>query len=337
MTGLSLFSGIGGMDLAFEKAGGRVIGMCEINTFCQKVLRKRWPGIPIFEDIKALRGEDVEAVDVVYGGFPCQPYSVAGKQEGENDSRHLWPQFSRLVGEIRPIWVVAENVPGILQLAGDTVCKDLERQGYSVGIWNYEAAAVGAPHRRMRVFFVAHSRCELRERGTITGTICGEHGGRAPTDAERPSGAPCASDPYTAGNGRGEGTADGRRCGKRSKSRSWDRFADICSTIPDPNRERELQQSGRVEKIGKWIGNSGENMADSEGQRCNCGDDSQNIGAISGKIDTLANAGLPRGNDADSTGSGWNVSSPERPGKHQEPKPEGGGWRTTWRFIRRRP
>ena len=146
--GLSLFSGIGGIDLAFEWAGGQVVAMCEIQPYCQKILRKHWPHVPLFEDIKNLRGTDVGAVDVIYGGFPCQPFSVAGVQRGKDDSRYLWPEFSRLVGEIKPRWVVAENVPGILRIAADDVCGDLERQGYAVGIWNYEAAAVGAKHNR---------------------------------------------------------------------------------------------------------------------------------------------------------------------------------------------
>ena len=155
--GLSLFSGIGGIDLAFEWAGGQVVAMCEIQPYCQKILRKHWPNVPLFEDIKNLRGTDVGTVDVIYGGFPCQPFSVAGVQRGKDDSRYLWPEFSRLVGEIKPRWIVAENVPGILRIAADDVCGDLERQGYAVGIWDFEAAAVGAKHRRERVFFVAHS------------------------------------------------------------------------------------------------------------------------------------------------------------------------------------
>lgn len=157
MIGLSLFSGVGGLDLAFEWAGGTVAAMCEIDPFCRKVLRKHWSDVPLFGDVKEVKGADVGAVDVVYGGFPCQPFSVAGDRKGRDDYRFLWPEFSRLVGEIGPRWVVAENVPGILSIAADDVCQDLERLGYSVGIWNFEALAVGAPHRRARVFFVAHS------------------------------------------------------------------------------------------------------------------------------------------------------------------------------------
>lgn len=130
--------------------------MCEIDPFCRKVLRKHWPNVPLFEDVREVKGADVGTIDIVYGGFPCQPFSVAGDRKGRDDDRFLWPEFSRLVGEIGPRWIVAENVPGILSIAADDVCQDLERLGYSVGIWNFEALSVGAPHRRARVFFVAH-------------------------------------------------------------------------------------------------------------------------------------------------------------------------------------
>ena len=157
LRGLSLFSGIGGLDLAFEWAGGQVAAMCEIQPYCQKILKKHWPDVPLFSNVKELKGSDVGTVDVIYGGFPCQPFSVAGDRKGQNDTRYLWPEFSRLVGELKPRWVVGENVSGILSIAADDVCRDLERQGYTVGIWNFEAACVGAKHRRERVFFVAHT------------------------------------------------------------------------------------------------------------------------------------------------------------------------------------
>ncbi|MBQ7220704.1 MAG: DNA cytosine methyltransferase [Synergistaceae bacterium] len=99
---------------------------------------------------------------------------MAGEQKGTGDTRYLWPEFSRLVGELRPRWVLAENVPGILKLAANRVCADLERQGYSVGIWDYEAAAVGAPHRRERVFFVAHAGRELLQGSEQQGELRAE-------------------------------------------------------------------------------------------------------------------------------------------------------------------
>lgn len=215
MRGLSLFSGIGGLDLAFEWAGGEVAGMCEIEPYCRKILQKHWPDVPLYGDVKELRGEDIGAVDIIYGGFPCQPFSVAGKQKGRDDCRYLWPEFSRLVGEIRPRWVVGENVPGILHIAADDVCADLERQGYEVGIFDFEAAAVGAPHRRERFFFVAHAGRELFTRGAVAGAFRGERGTGAAFDTERPGGAP----------------------------------------VPDADGKRQQQPQGGVEKGPGWISN----------------------------------------------------------------------------------
>ena len=164
MRALSLFSGIGGDTLAAKAAGIETVAFCEKDIFCQKVLARHWPDVPIFTDVYELRGDQFEGIDIMYGGFPCQPFSVAGKQKGKDDARHLWPEVARLVGEIKPRWCFFENVPGILNIAADDVCADLERLGYEVGIWNFEAAAVGANHRRARIAFVAHTGHELRER-----------------------------------------------------------------------------------------------------------------------------------------------------------------------------
>ena len=198
MNGLSLCSGIGGLDIAFEKAGGKILAFCELDAFCQKVLHKHWPDVPIFRDIRQLSREVIEnegirsAVDIIYGGFPCQPFSVAGKQKGTDDGRYLWPEFSRLVWELRPSWVLAENVPGIVRLASDRVCADLEREGYSVGIWDYEAASVGAPHRRERVFFVAHAGRTLWQGSIELGALREETERGAADKPERPSSAHAA-------------------------------------------------------------------------------------------------------------------------------------------------
>ena len=156
MRALSLFSGIGGDTLAAKAAGIETVAFCEKDIFCQKVLARHWPDVPIFTDVYELRGDQFEGIDIMCGGFPCQPFSVAGKQKGKDDARHLWPEVARLVGEIKPRWCFFENVPGILNIAADDVCADLERLGYEVGVWNFEAAAVGANHRRARIAFIAH-------------------------------------------------------------------------------------------------------------------------------------------------------------------------------------
>lgn len=163
LTHLSLFSGIGGLDLAAEWAGMRTVGQCEIADYPHAILCKHWPDVPKWRDIRTLTKETfyertgMGTVDVVSGGFPCQPFSVAGKQKGKGDDRYLWPELLRVIRELTPRWVVGENVPGILRIAAADVVKDLEREGYNVVVFDFEAAAVGALHRRERIAFVGYA------------------------------------------------------------------------------------------------------------------------------------------------------------------------------------
>ena len=155
---LDLFSGIGGFSLGLESTGHfETAAFCEIEPYCQKVLKKHWPDVPIFDDIRQLKGTDIGTIDIITGGYPCQPFSVAGKQKAEQDPRHLWPEYFRLIQELRPTWVIGENVSGHIKLGLDSVLEDLESEGYSTRTFSISASSIGANHKRERVWTVAYS------------------------------------------------------------------------------------------------------------------------------------------------------------------------------------
>ena len=195
MRVLDLFSGIGGFSLGLERAGMKTVAFCEIDPYCRRVLAKHWPGVPIHDDIKTLayatgercgqgrQGRIVErrqngasesstiydgAVDVVCGGFPCQDISTAGQRAGIDGSRSgLWGEFARLIGEIRPRYAIVENVTALLHRGLDRVLGDLATLGYDAEWHCIPAAALGAPHRRDRVWIVGYPNEHSQPAGTV--------------------------------------------------------------------------------------------------------------------------------------------------------------------------
>lgn len=216
MTHGSLFSGVGGFDLAAEWMGWENLFHCEINEWCQKVLRFHFPKSIQYDDItktdfSCWRGE----IDILTGGFPCQPFSVAGSRKGKDDDRYLWPEMLRAIREIRPTWVIGENVAGILSMVQpgsevtvesqaslfdkadketileqeyviETVCRDLEREGYSVQPILIPACGVGAPHKRYRVWFIASDRSDARIEGLRQKRKDKVHGCLVASDTDSP-------------------------------------------------------------------------------------------------------------------------------------------------------
>lgn len=236
----SLFSGIGGFDLASEWMGWENVFHCEWNTFGQKVLKYYWPKAITYNDItktdfSIYRGK----IDIITGGFPCQPYSMAGKRKGKQDERHLWPEMLRAIREIQPTWVVGENVLGLVNWDGGLVFEEvqaeLEAQGYEVQPYILPAASVNAPHRRDRVWFVAYS--DHKGRGARPGQVQGKDGEVSEWDNNAESSDSSIQSDATYANGirlwrEGDRIRESRFFDKEGKIGNWDNFptsSPICS------------------------------------------------------------------------------------------------------------
>lgn len=229
LTHFSLCSGIGGLDLAAERAGFRTVAQCEIDEYASKVLAKNFKGVPNLHDIRTVTNERIaefgiaaKEITVVSAGFPCQPYSLAGKGRGDSDSRDLWGEVARVLGEIKPRWFVGENTPGLFARQNQRyfrrVLDDLTALGYSVGWGIWGACDVGAPHRRERVFLLGRNSDNVYD------------------EKERTI----------------QGWADAESRG------TWGNFSD-------DNRMRELQSERSIENIGHGVGDLCKNVPDTHG------------------------------------------------------------------------
>lgn len=293
LTHLSLFSGIGGLDLAAEWAGIETVGQCEWADYPTKVLEKHWPDVPRWKDIRTLTKRSFYertgrgTVDIISGGFPCQPFSVAGKQRGREDDRYLWPEMVRVIQELRPSWVIGENVAGIVRMALPDILSELEAGGYRTRAFLVPACAVGARHRRYRVAIVGHAEHNGLPPAAVAGSVA-ETGGGQPEREETPRKPEGAGGPgnciAVGGTSYVENAGGSRRSGQEN----------VC------------KQQGRAkpERTGK-------NMADTEG---------------------IIAGGLPFGEEPEKPGpdiNGKNVQYPNRTGckeLHTSQKPDRKGF-----------
>lgn len=269
MRVFSLFSGGGLGDYGLELAGMEVAGQCEIDDYCQKILSLRWPDVPKWRDVHDVTGDAVSGrcgrIDVVSGGFPCQPFSVAGKQKGKQDNRYLWPEMFRVIREVAPTWVIAENVPGIIKFALDDVLHDLESAGYATVTLVLPAHALGAPHRRERVWIVGYAEHLGRDGSEVgLGTLSGDARTTARTDEASQSPRPGSE------YGQMEAMADteSTKCERNrpKQSRKQDRLADygwwavepavgrVAYGSPDRVDRLKLLGNGQVVQAAQWIG-----------------------------------------------------------------------------------
>lgn len=263
MKHLDLFAGIGGFSIAAEWAGMRTVGFVERDEFCQKVLAKHWPGVPVFGDIHDVTGKLIldrcGRVDIITGGFPCQPYSLAGSRRGDADDRALWPQMLRIVTECRPRWIVGENVLGIVSMALDGVLSDLEASGYEAWTVVFPAAGVGARHIRQRVFIVAHDDRERCSQWDVAAKSAGpgESSGRHDAGAL----------PNTNGGRRRDGEIQHEHRVDQRASHAGDdgqagSMADAQRGRSDPKPERKGQQWRRSQTKQTGLGGIGATVAD---------------------------------------------------------------------------
>lgn len=242
----SLCSGIGGMDLGLDRSGMRIKWQVELDPFRQHILAKHWPDVPRFGDIRGVGRHNLSPVDLICAGFPCQPFSNAGKQRGDKDDRYLWPEVLRVIAELRPAWVLLENVPGIIKLALDTVLSDLEAAGYEAAPLVIPACAVGAPHRRDRVWIVAYADSYRRRPDNGRGVVY---------DADRDSAGRIWQAQQQPGIAANTGSTRRQEQNQPKPVATKYHSTEFASRLAaDDNEAWQLQQEGRITEIGGWAG-----------------------------------------------------------------------------------
>ena len=248
----SLFSGIGGFELGLERAGfGPVKWQVEIDDFCNRILAKHWPDVTRYRDIRDVGKHNLEPVDLICGGFPCQPFSVAGKRKGTADDRYLWPEMVRVISEVKPVWVIGENVPGIVPMELDKVLSDLEGEGYETTTLVIPACAVNAPHRRDRVWIVAcdttSERLQKCQKSELIQPLL--HAQRADSDAPDTQHKRCIGR-SRGSDTNGNGIQAGEQAGREPRSAVARCDEDATDSIkPGLERRRQLRQGTREQFV----------------------------------------------------------------------------------------
>jgi DNA (cytosine-5)-methyltransferase 1 len=240
MRFVSLFAGIGGIDLGLERAGHTCVGQVEIDDYATRVLEKHWPDTPRLRDVREFQGHEFGEFDLLTGGYPCQPFSMAGQRKGEHDERHLWPEVHRIICNVRPQYVLLENVTGHLSLGFGRVLGDLAESGYDAQWDCIPAAAVGAPHRRDRVFILATRTAQMANSDDYGQSAAQKRNGIAKGSHANAPGTNAAKQPK-------------RRSGE---SRSVDSNANnaVADSACGTSRQQEphrIPQTTRTAKLGK--------------------------------------------------------------------------------------
>lgn len=269
---LDLFSGIGGFSLGLESTGFfETIGFVEKDKFCQKVLNKHWSNINIEEDIRNVKGEKY-AADVVTGGFPCQPFSVAGKRKSTADDRYLWDEMLRVIRETKPRWVIGENVEGIVNINEGMVLRqvltDLENEGFKSQCIIIPASGIGAWHQRKRIWIIANNISNSDKRNVQTGCerqwgIC-EKDKRKGTSNNATSVCETLSNTNNNGSYRSQGNATKQSCNEQKDRLSFRDDKDV----PNTNTRLSFRENEEIQSRGNAIINGSEDVSNSDSRLC---------------------------------------------------------------------
>lgn len=233
MNFISLFAGIGGLDLGLERAGMNCVAQVEIDDFCQKVLTKHWADVPKFKDVRDVGKHNLPTADVICGGFPCQPHSYAGKRRGKADDRNLWGEYLRVIDELKPRFVIGENVPGLITTMLDEILSDLEARGYTCQTFIIPAGAFNAPHWRDRVWIIAHNTKNTKSIGRRGRDYGNSEGNIRSLQTERPNPTlhEDASNPHGLGHLHGQSEIITTEAGQYALGN----IATACGNVTDAN------------------------------------------------------------------------------------------------------